>query len=271
MRLKEDSANYKRKEEFLKFCEMESSRNISHEGYLVCDKCGGYYKLQNGESPEDFLDTCECGGKLGFHENINLEDGSGKSRKNLPADVATALVIIILCFAFQVVSYVLELVKLNSTGLMVTASLTLVLFLCLTFGTQRLLGFLGWNLLFPISKPKKVYMVCSNCRGYYELQTDESPEDFLDTCSCGGKLVSSSSPNLKESRIKVHTSLIPPLMCILSLLVLWFIFKFGVNLKISGYSYVNFLVVVMSQVLSVAIFRVLSLTLDPLGIEISFS
>ena len=32
--------------------------------FLVCDKCGGYYELQKGESPEDFSDECECGGHL---------------------------------------------------------------------------------------------------------------------------------------------------------------------------------------------------------------
>ncbi len=32
--------------------------------YLVCDICGGYYELQEGESPEDFVGECECGGKL---------------------------------------------------------------------------------------------------------------------------------------------------------------------------------------------------------------
>lgn len=34
--------------------------------YLVCDKCGSYYELQPGESPEDFDLKCECGGKLEF-------------------------------------------------------------------------------------------------------------------------------------------------------------------------------------------------------------
>ena len=33
-------------------------------GYLICDKCGGYYELQPGEKPEDFSNECECGGKL---------------------------------------------------------------------------------------------------------------------------------------------------------------------------------------------------------------
>lgn len=36
--------------------------------FLVCDKCGGYYELQKGESPEDFSDECECGGHL-EHKN----------------------------------------------------------------------------------------------------------------------------------------------------------------------------------------------------------
>jgi hypothetical protein len=34
-------------------------------GYLVCKKCGGYYKLQDGESPDNF-DSCQCGGTLKY-------------------------------------------------------------------------------------------------------------------------------------------------------------------------------------------------------------
>lgn len=47
------------------YAEIEKKRNIKdNPGFLVCDKCGGYYELQPGESPEDFIDKCECGGKL---------------------------------------------------------------------------------------------------------------------------------------------------------------------------------------------------------------
>lgn len=31
------------------------------------------------------------------------------------------------------------------------------------------------------------YLICKECRRYYELQTEESPDDF-DRCQCGGKL-----------------------------------------------------------------------------------
>lgn len=39
-------------------------------GYLVCDRCGGYYELQKGETPEDFSEECECGGKLGHYHDL---------------------------------------------------------------------------------------------------------------------------------------------------------------------------------------------------------
>lgn len=42
----------------------------NNPGYLVCDECGGSYQLEKGESPEDFVMECECGGKLEFKQNI---------------------------------------------------------------------------------------------------------------------------------------------------------------------------------------------------------
>jgi hypothetical protein len=37
-------------------------------GYLKCEMCWGYYKLRQGESPEDF-EKCQCGGNLKYFEN----------------------------------------------------------------------------------------------------------------------------------------------------------------------------------------------------------
>lgn len=39
-------------------------------GYLICEKCGGYYQLQMGESADDFGDDCKCGGHLEYKENL---------------------------------------------------------------------------------------------------------------------------------------------------------------------------------------------------------
>jgi hypothetical protein len=44
--------------------------------YLVCDECGGYYELQEGESPEDFLLKCDCGGRLRVVESLGDFEGS---------------------------------------------------------------------------------------------------------------------------------------------------------------------------------------------------
>jgi len=44
--------------------------NKTGNGYLVCNKCEGYYELKPGESPDDFTDKCECGGKLEYHDSL---------------------------------------------------------------------------------------------------------------------------------------------------------------------------------------------------------
>jgi len=36
--------------------------------YLICDKCNGYYELQEGESFKDFTNECRCGGNLFYSE-----------------------------------------------------------------------------------------------------------------------------------------------------------------------------------------------------------
>lgn len=47
-------------------------------GYLICQECGGYYKLEKGESSEDFV-SCECYGSLTYVED--LDDYSDENNK----------------------------------------------------------------------------------------------------------------------------------------------------------------------------------------------
>ena len=49
----------------------EAKSENENNGYLVCQKCNSYYKLQPGEAPEDFDSKCECGGELEYSENID--------------------------------------------------------------------------------------------------------------------------------------------------------------------------------------------------------
>lgn len=48
----------------------KNNRKEKHNGYLVCNKCNGYYELQPDESPENFEERCECGGKLEHHKYL---------------------------------------------------------------------------------------------------------------------------------------------------------------------------------------------------------
>ncbi|PKL71322.1 MAG: hypothetical protein CVV29_11235, partial [Methanobacteriales archaeon HGW-Methanobacteriales-2] len=55
----------------------------SIKGYLVCDKCGVYYEMHQGESPEDFPDNCECGGTFKYIASPILPDEKLVKRKRM--------------------------------------------------------------------------------------------------------------------------------------------------------------------------------------------
>jgi transcription initiation factor IIE alpha subunit len=46
--------------------------------YLICDRCNGYYELQEGESKADFQ-SCQCGGNLFYTDE--LEDYTEHKRQ----------------------------------------------------------------------------------------------------------------------------------------------------------------------------------------------
>jgi hypothetical protein len=50
-------------EEVNQIMEVEDEKD-QKPGYLVCNICGDYYELKPGESPDDFIDECSCGGRL---------------------------------------------------------------------------------------------------------------------------------------------------------------------------------------------------------------
>jgi hypothetical protein len=39
-------------------------------GYLACEKCGGYYKLQESEKADDYK-FCQCCGRLEYYKHIS--------------------------------------------------------------------------------------------------------------------------------------------------------------------------------------------------------
>jgi len=58
------------------------------KGYLLCDNCGGSYELQEGESPEDFSDKCECGGNLKHTKDLsNTNTSQSRSNEELSSTI----------------------------------------------------------------------------------------------------------------------------------------------------------------------------------------
>lgn len=51
--------------------------------YLICNKCGSYYELQEGESPEDFDLKCSCGGELIYVETLEGIEDSNESETTI--------------------------------------------------------------------------------------------------------------------------------------------------------------------------------------------
>ncbi len=68
--------------------------------YLVCNKCGSYYELQEGENPEEFNLTCECGGKLQYKKSIKSDNS------NWEIDLKALLVGLTITYFLAVLSYI---------------------------------------------------------------------------------------------------------------------------------------------------------------------
>ncbi|OPX59821.1 MAG: hypothetical protein A4E25_00867 [Methanobacterium sp. PtaB.Bin024] len=65
------------------FCsECGNPIELKPPGYVVCDVCYGIYELEEGESPEDFVNSqCQCGGNLTYIQDIDELEGL---KKNCP-------------------------------------------------------------------------------------------------------------------------------------------------------------------------------------------
>lgn len=64
--------------------------------YLICQNCGGYYHLDDDESPEDF-DTCRCGGKLVYSEHL---DKPRMSRKKFYGTLSVIFILTIMAAGY---------------------------------------------------------------------------------------------------------------------------------------------------------------------------
>ena len=61
--------------------------------YLICRRCGGYYKLEWDESAQDFV-SCECGGELVYTENIIYRPSSNNKRSLLILTLVMVIIVL---------------------------------------------------------------------------------------------------------------------------------------------------------------------------------
>jgi hypothetical protein len=70
-------------------------------GYLICERCAGYYQLKEGESPEDF-GRCHCGGHLNYVDEI--EDAKFIDKINFRRIAAVFIGAAIMIISFYIYS-----------------------------------------------------------------------------------------------------------------------------------------------------------------------
>lgn len=75
------------------FYKISLSLNMKNGGlmrFLFCEKCNGYYELQEGESPDDF-EVCNCGGKLKYFDSLDEQD-TGSSNNKQSSNISHAVI-----------------------------------------------------------------------------------------------------------------------------------------------------------------------------------
>lgn len=94
-------------------------------GFLICEKCGGYYELAPGETPKQFT-ACECGGKLKYTKTLQPNESLG-SRIETKIQKLHKTTVVILYIALILFTFIFLIVATKLA--IVTVLLLIVLFM----------------------------------------------------------------------------------------------------------------------------------------------
>jgi hypothetical protein len=70
--------------------------------YLVCNKCGGYYELQPGDSLDNF--DLQCGGRLKYYNSLDNHYNKNNQESNL---IKLILIILAILLIFGILGIIL--------------------------------------------------------------------------------------------------------------------------------------------------------------------
>jgi len=98
-------------------------------GYLICDKCGNYYELREGESPDDYDKACDCGGNLIYIHNMEQPDSERvfNSRKfEIKEKLDIIILLIILALSICSMAVILNVFPIPTTAIIMILLILLV-------------------------------------------------------------------------------------------------------------------------------------------------
>jgi len=73
--------------------------------YLICEKCGGYYELEEGESHDKFSE-CQCGGKLRYSESLYGKSNNKSLRSVWNEQTITIKILVSVISVFLIVGLI---------------------------------------------------------------------------------------------------------------------------------------------------------------------
>lgn len=154
---------------------------------MVCNECGYSYQLQPGESPDDFVKKCQCGGKLIFRRNLNEVTDN-----NVPEDIFIPIIVTLFLLAWLFAYYMLQPFHWSNdpAGRLILFILTVTLTVLFYSIIKPLFSFFNWNLGLNMDENEyREILTCDKCHESYSLNSGGSVEEFPRKCNCGGKLI----------------------------------------------------------------------------------
>lgn len=243
--------------------------NSINGGFLVCKKCGYFYQLQPGESADDYIEQCECGGKLTFckQSTVNVEN-------NLPEDISFSIMVTLFLMAWLIVYYMLQAFHwqwADMTTRLILFAFAVSLFLLFYLAFKSLFSFFDWNMGINLQQDKdRDFLICKKCNTKYPLNSGELVEDFPEKCVCGGKLICKEEEekgiDVRNSRRIINIGMFGVSYILLSTVLM----LFNINLFVLYNGEWKYMLIVFTLLCSVYLTVLVLRLLNRLGLKIKY-
>lgn len=235
---------------------------------MACDKCDYSYQLQSGESPEDFVKQCPCGGKLIFRRNLNEVMDN-----NVPEDIFIPIIVTLFLLAWLFAYYMLQPFNWSNdpAGRLILFILTVTLTVLFYSIIKPLFSFFNWNLGFNMNEDEyQETLACDKCHESYPLNSGGSVEEFPLKCTCGGKLIcqkiEKEGVDLRNSRRLINIAFYAA-----SFILISFILRaFNIDLISLSNGPWKYTIIILTLIFSVFLTTLILRLLNKIGFKIKY-